>query len=74
MIAFFDIRFLDTVYYLAYAFGHAQFEAPDLLWATVGLTVLVSIVMHGITVTPVLRFLDRRSGCDTERGQLDLAL
>ncbi|MCJ2061602.1 cation:proton antiporter [Methylobacterium sp. J-088] len=74
VIAFFGIRGLGTAYYLAYALGHAPFEAPDLLWATVGLAVLVSIVMHGITVTPVLRFLDHRSGRDTASGQLDLAL
>ncbi|MCJ2109145.1 cation:proton antiporter [Methylobacterium sp. E-041] len=74
VIAFFGIRGLGTVYYLAYAFGHAPFEAPDLLWATVGLAVLVSIVMHGITVTPILRFLDHRSGRDTESGQLEIPL
>ncbi|MCJ2089771.1 cation:proton antiporter [Methylobacterium sp. E-005] len=74
VIAFFGIRGLGTVYYLAYALGHAPFEAPDLLWSTVGLAVLVSIVLHGVTVTPVLRFLDRRSGRDTESAQLDLVL
>ena len=74
VISFFGIRGLGTMYYVAYAFGHAPFEAPDLIWATVGLAVLVSIVMHGITVTPVLRHLDHRSGRDTESGQLDLAL
>ncbi|TXN32742.1 sodium:proton antiporter [Methylobacterium sp. WL119] len=74
VIAFFGIRGLGTAYYLAYAFGHAPFEAPDLLWATVGLAVLVSIVMHGITVTPILRFLDHRSGRDTESGQLEIPL
>jgi NhaP-type Na+/H+ or K+/H+ antiporter len=72
VIAFFGIRGLGTVYYLAFALNHARFEAPDLLWATAGLTVLVSIILHGVTVTPVLRFLDRRSGRDTESGQTEL--
>jgi NhaP-type Na+/H+ or K+/H+ antiporter len=60
VIAFFGIRGLGSVYYLAYALGEAPFEAPDLLWSTVGLIILISIVLHGITVTPVMRHLDRR--------------
>jgi NhaP-type Na+/H+ or K+/H+ antiporter len=72
VIAFFGIRGLGTVYYLAFALNHARFDAPDLLWATAGLTVLVSIILHGVTVTPVLRFLDHRSGRDTQSGQTNL--
>ncbi|MCJ2058975.1 cation:proton antiporter [Methylobacterium sp. J-048] len=72
VIAFFGIRGLGTMYYLAFALNHARFEAPDLLWATAGLTVLVSIILHGVTVTPVLRFLDHRSGRDTQSGQDEL--
>ena len=74
VISFFGIRGLGTVYYLAFALNHARFDAPDLLWATAGLTVLVSIILHGMTVTPVLRFLDRRSGRDTQSGQLEIPL
>ena len=69
VIAFFGIRGMGTVYYLAFALDRAPFETPDLLWATAGLTVLASIVLHGVSVTPVLRFLDRRSGRDTLSGQ-----
>jgi NhaP-type Na+/H+ or K+/H+ antiporter len=74
VVSFFGIRGLGTVYYLAFATGHAAFERTDLLWATAGLTVLISILLHGITVTPVLRALDRRMGRDTESAQLDLTL
>ncbi|RYE14049.1 MAG: sodium:proton antiporter, partial [Sphingobacteriaceae bacterium] len=42
--------------------------------STASLTILLSIFLHGTTVTPVLSFLDRRSGRDTESAQLDLAL
>ncbi|WP_456684716.1 hypothetical protein [Bradyrhizobium sp. P5_C11_2] len=62
------------MYYLSYAFGQARFERMDLLWATAGLTVLISILMHGVTVTPVLRVLDCRMGRDTKSAQLDLSL
>lgn len=60
VISFFGIRGLGTAYYLAYALGHARFEAPDLLWSTAGLIVLISILLHGTTVTPVMRHLDRQ--------------
>lgn len=77
VISFFGIRGLGSAYYLAYALGHARFEAPDLLWSTTGLIVLISILLHGITVTPVMRHLDRQrqhrgetadTWCPTEPG------
>lgn len=74
VVSFFGIRGLGTLYYLSYALGRAPFEQADLLWATAGLTVLISILLHGITVTPVLRAVDRRMGRETETAQLDLAL
>ena len=74
VVSFFGIRGLGTVYYLAFAMSHATFPEADLLWATAGLTVLISILLHGVTVTPVLRALDRRMGRDTESAQLDLSL
>ena len=52
----------------------AAFEDTDVQWATAGLTVLISIILHGVTVTPVLRALDRRRERDTESAQLDLTL
>jgi NhaP-type Na+/H+ or K+/H+ antiporter len=60
VIAFFGIRGLGSFYYLAYALGQAKFDHTDTLWVTLCLTVLISIVLHGITVTPVMRYLDRR--------------
>jgi NhaP-type Na+/H+ or K+/H+ antiporter len=58
-IAFFGIRGLGSFYYLAFALGEAEFHAPQVLWVTVCLVVLVSIILHGVAVTPVLRLLDR---------------
>jgi NhaP-type Na+/H+ or K+/H+ antiporter len=40
--------------------GQAEFDQPATLWVTVCLVVLVSIVVHGVTVTPAMRFLDRQ--------------
>lgn len=74
VIAFFGIRGLGTIYYLAYALGRAPFADPALIWSTAGLTILLSIVLHGVTVTPVLTLLDRRSGRNTESAQAELDL
>jgi NhaP-type Na+/H+ or K+/H+ antiporter len=60
VISFFGIRGLGSAYYLAYGLGHAPFEAPQLLWGAIGLVVLISVVLHGATVTPTMRYLDRR--------------
>ncbi|MGH6859962.1 MAG: cation:proton antiporter [Phyllobacterium sp.] len=59
IIAFFGIRGLGSFYYLAYAFGQARFARAETLWATVSLVVLVSVVLHGIAATPVMRHLER---------------
>ncbi len=60
VISFFGIRGIGSVYYLAYALGKADFENADLLWSTLAFIVLVSILLHGVTVTPVMRVIDRR--------------
>ncbi|MGR9354895.1 cation:proton antiporter [Rhizobium leguminosarum] len=60
IIAVFGIRGLGSIYYLAYATGHAEFEHAETVWATVLLIVLTSIVVHGIAVTPAMRWIDGR--------------
>ena len=60
VIAFFGIRGLGSFYYLAFATGHAQFDHSDILWVTICLVVLISIVLHGVAATPTMRYLDRR--------------
>ncbi|MFK3980826.1 cation:proton antiporter [Micromonospora sp. NPDC050397] len=59
VIAFFGIRGVGSFYYLAYATAHSDIPQLDLLWATVGLVVIVSVVLHGVAATPVMRLLDR---------------
>ncbi|MFC9970988.1 cation:proton antiporter [Spirillospora sp. NPDC127200] len=59
-IAFFGIRGIGSLFYLAYALEHADFGVePRSLWAVVTFTVLVSVCLHGITSTPALAWLDR---------------
>ncbi|MEV8506092.1 cation:proton antiporter [Actinoplanes sp. NPDC051475] len=59
VIAAFGIRGIGTFYYLAYAMSHATFPNVDVVWATASFVVLVSVVLHGVAVTPVMRLLDR---------------
>ncbi|MDG4824306.1 cation:proton antiporter [Asanoa sp. WMMD1127] len=59
VIGAFGIRGIGSFYYLAYATSHADFPGEPLLWATVGLAVIVSVVVHGIAATPVMSLLDR---------------
>lgn len=57
-IAFFGIRGVGSFYYLAYASNQIGFSQIDRLWAIVGLVVVISIVIHGITASPAMRRLD----------------
>jgi sodium/hydrogen antiporter len=59
-ISFFGIRGIGSFYYLAYAYNTAEFAVEAaVLFAVVGFVVLASIVLHGITATPVMRHLQQ---------------
>ena len=65
-LAFFGIRGVGSIYYVAYALNHAAFPDAERLWAIVGLIILLSILIHGLTVTPIMRNLDRSHGRDPD--------
>lgn len=65
-LAFFGIRGVGSFYYLAYGLNHMPMAAGERMWAIVGLVALFSILLHGLTVTPVMRQLDRRQGRDPD--------
>jgi NhaP-type Na+/H+ or K+/H+ antiporter len=56
--AFFGVRGVGSIYYVAYALGQASFPSPQVLWATVGFTILASVLIHGTAATPVMRRLE----------------
>jgi NhaP-type Na+/H+ or K+/H+ antiporter len=64
LIAFFGIRGMATFYYVAYALGRAEFDSGVDLWATTGIVVFASILLHGITSMPLMRWADRKRGAD----------
>lgn len=65
-LAFFGIRGVGSFYYLAYGLNHMELAGGERLWAIVGLVALLSILLHGLTVTPVMRRLDRTQGRDPD--------
>jgi len=60
VINVYGIRSVGSIYYLAYATGHGGFDDGHLIWSVVAFVILVSIVMHGATASPVMAWLDRR--------------
>lgn len=63
-IAFFGVRGIGSFYYLAYASGEADFVGLPEIWSTVAFTVLLSVVVHGITATPVMHRVDEQTDRD----------
>jgi NhaP-type Na+/H+ or K+/H+ antiporter len=59
-IAFFGIRGIGSIYYLAVAVQAARFVGEDEVWSATGFTILASVFVHGVTATPVMNALDRR--------------
>ena len=61
-ISYFGIRGVGSLYYLAYAHNSDQFPEIDAVWSIVNFTMLVSVIVHGVSVGPVLGWVDRRMG------------
>ncbi len=59
-IGFFGIRGIGSFYYLAVATQLAAFADADELWSATAFTVLLSIFVHGVSATPIMRTLDAR--------------
>ncbi len=59
-VAFFGIRGVGSFYYLAYASNEVEFINVEQLWAITALVVIISVVIHGVTATPAMAYIDRR--------------
>jgi NhaP-type Na+/H+ or K+/H+ antiporter len=60
VIALFGVRGVGSVFYLAYGLGVGHFDGHDMAWRVVSLVIIGSILLHGISATPVMMLLDRR--------------
>lgn len=61
LFGWFGIRGVGSIYYLSYAYGHGL---PDNLTAPLGWivysTIVLSVLIHGITATPLMNWYERR--------------
>jgi NhaP-type Na+/H+ or K+/H+ antiporter len=62
MLAYLGIRGLGSVYYVAYALNHGEFGDSERLWAITGFIILTSIIVHGVTSTPLMTLIERLGG------------
>jgi NhaP-type Na+/H+ or K+/H+ antiporter len=62
LVSWFGIRGIGSIYYLMYATRHGM---PDeVAWRILGLvltTIAVSVVVHGVSVTPLMNWYAQRS-------------
>ncbi|MEH2329267.1 cation:proton antiporter [Nostoc sp.] len=60
LFGWFGIRGVGSLYYLAYAFGHGlKGEAGEqIAWITYT-TIVVSVIVHGISTTPLMKWYER---------------
>jgi sodium/hydrogen antiporter len=69
--SWFGVRGVGTLFYLAYAANEATFEGIEQVWATAGFTIALSVLVHGVTATPVMRRLEQaKGGGTTEKDQI----
>jgi NhaP-type Na+/H+ or K+/H+ antiporter len=61
-IAFFGVRGIGTLYYLAYALNRLPLPQQDVLWRVGALAVAVSVVVHGILAEPAIQRIERMGG------------
>jgi len=62
LMSFLGIRGIGSIYYVAYAINHGDFGSSERLWAIVGFIILASILIHGVSASPMLMRLARRRG------------
>jgi sodium/hydrogen antiporter len=61
LMSWFGIRGIGSIYYLTYAAGHGvERETAERLTALVLTVVAASVLLHGVTVTPLMKFYERR--------------
>lgn len=57
-IAGFGVRGIGSIYYLSFALSSEYVREGLELWSVVAFTIVLSVVVHGVTATPVMRKLD----------------
>lgn len=60
VISFFGVRGVGSLFYVTYAIQEGQFSEHGVVWRIVGLVVIGSILVHGLSASPAMWLLDRR--------------
>lgn len=68
-VAFFGVRGVGSLYYLGYAVTHEHVPDEPWLWSTVAFTVIVSVLLHGVSATPAMARLDARRARSRTSGR-----
>jgi len=59
-VGFLGIRGIGSIYYLSYGQINGKFGNLEILWSTVAFVILLSIIVHGVTASGLLRYLKSR--------------
>ncbi|GHH44327.1 cation:proton antiporter [Lentzea cavernae] len=73
VIAFFGVRGVGSLFYLVYALKEGQFAEQNALWRIVGLVVIGSVLVHGLSASPVMWLVDRKREKKAEARHDDTA-
>lgn len=60
VISFFGVRGVGSLFYVTYALQEGRFAEQGAVWRIVGLVVIGSVLVHGLSASPVMWLLDRR--------------
>ena len=59
-ISFFGIRGIGSIFYLAFALHTTSFQSAEEMWSLLGFIIILSVLIHGLTATTVMKNLERR--------------
>ncbi len=72
LIAWFGIRGIGSVYYLMFAETHGLYDGfSERLLGLVLVTIAASIVLHGVSVTPLMQWYSRRAGQEEREAKAE---
>lgn len=71
-ISFYGIKGIGSLFYLAFAISHAEFQSPEKLWSITSLVILCSIIVHGISATVVMQRIEKRFTKERKPGAKEL--
>ena len=73
VVAFYGVRGIGSIYYLAYAGGQLELVDEGPLWATIVFTILVSTLVHGFSAGSVVWAATHEGDTKTQSGDTESA-